>query len=332
MVSLIPLPLMSGIVLFAIVTGIGAVALVFGGPRDPPPMASINNPFRNVDFSNLPPISHFPARDGASLAFRYYPGNDSEARGSIVLVHGSSAGSSSMHGMASAFAAAGYPAYALDIRGHGESGTHGKIAYIGRLDDLEDFLLSVNPVHPVTLGGFSSGGGFALRFAGSARQNLFSGYLLLSPFISQDAPTYRPDGGGWARVGIPRLLMISLLNVAGVRAFNGLAVIRYAVSEEAKAISTPEEPDALEQNFRPDHDYRATIRAVERPLRLVAGQKDEVFYSDRFAEVFKLEGKDVPVTLVPGTGHISLTLEPDAIQAAVAAVRSMDEPRTTNET
>ena len=89
---------------------------------------------------------------------------------------------------------------------------------------------------------------------------------------------------------------------------------------------------ALEQNFRPDHDYRATIRAVERPLRLVAGQKDEVFYSDRFAEVFKLEGKDVPVTLVPGTGHISLTLEPDAIQAAVAAVRSMDEPRTTNET
>ncbi len=133
MVSLIPLPLMSGIVLFAIVTGIGAVALVFGGPRDPPPMASINNPFRNVDFSNLPPISHFPARDGASLAFRYYPGNDSEARGSIVLVHGSSAGSSSMHGMASAFAAAGYPAYALDIRGHGESGTHGKIAYIGQL-------------------------------------------------------------------------------------------------------------------------------------------------------------------------------------------------------
>ena len=72
-------------------------------------------------------------------------------------------------------------------------------------------------------------------------------------------------------------------------------------------------------------DYRANIRAVGQPLRLIAGQDDEVFYTDRFAEVFKTEGKDVQVTLVPGIGHIPLTLEPVAAQAAVAAVTGMNE-------
>ena len=50
-----------------------------------------------------------------------------------------------------------------------------------------------------------------------------------------------------------------------------------------------------------------------------------MFHSDRFAEVFKNEGKDVPVTLVPGVGHIPLILAPPAMQAAVAQVRIMDE-------
>jgi alpha-beta hydrolase superfamily lysophospholipase len=110
-----------------------------------------------------------------------------------------------MHVMAKAFAAAGYTGYALDIRGHGGSGTRGHIAYVGQLeDDLEDFVSSVKPDKPATLVGFSSGGGFVLRFAGSTRQKLFSSYLLLSPFISQEAPTYRPNSGGWVSVGIPR--------------------------------------------------------------------------------------------------------------------------------
>lgn len=30
-------------------------ALVWGGPGTPAPLASINDPFKSVDFSNLPP-------------------------------------------------------------------------------------------------------------------------------------------------------------------------------------------------------------------------------------------------------------------------------------
>jgi hypothetical protein len=57
---------------------------------------------------------------------------------------------------------------------------------------------------------------------------------------------------------------------------------------------------------------------------VLVGQNDDVSYADRFAAVFKAAGKDVPVTVLPGIDHISLTLDPVAVQAAVAAVESMD--------
>jgi hypothetical protein len=33
-----------------------AAALVWGGPGSPPPMQSINDPFKSVDFSHMPPL------------------------------------------------------------------------------------------------------------------------------------------------------------------------------------------------------------------------------------------------------------------------------------
>jgi alpha-beta hydrolase superfamily lysophospholipase len=315
------------LVSLAVFAGMLALALGFGGPRQPPPMASISDPFQRVDFSDLPPLSRWTARDGASLAYLAYAARGGVAKGSVVLVHGSSASSSSLHVLAKAMAAAGYSAYALDIRGHGASGTRGSIGYIGQLeDDMEDFVAAVQPARPATLAGFSSGGGFVLRFAGSARQHLFTDYLLLSPFINRKAPTFRPDAGGWIRVGVPRIIALNLLNTLGVRHFNDLPVVRFALSPAAMTSLTPAYSYALAQNFQPEQDYRANIRALGQPVRLLAGQADEVFHSDRFAEVFQAAGKAVPVTLLPGIGHIGLTLEPAAVQAAAAQVKIMDEP------
>jgi hypothetical protein len=53
-----------------------------------------------------------------------------------------------------------------------------------------------------------------------------------------------------------------------------------------------------------------------------------VFYADKFASVFKTAGKDVPITLLPGIDHISLTLDPAALQAAISAVESMGHERS----
>ena len=227
------------IVVAVLVVALG-LAIALGGPgKAPPPMSSINDPFKNVDFSDLAEARYVTARDGTKLAFRAYPAAGGAVKGSVVLVHGSSASSSSMHLMAKGFAAAGYAAYTLDIRGHGKSGTKGHIAYIGQLeDDMEDFVHSTKLAQPSTLAGFSSGGGFVLRFAGSPRQELFSNYLLLSPWLSQDAATLRPGNGGWATVGVPRIIAIAVLNGFGMHAFDDLSVVRFAVDERDKGLLT----------------------------------------------------------------------------------------------
>jgi alpha-beta hydrolase superfamily lysophospholipase len=303
-----------------------AGAIAFGGPGEPAAMASINDPFKQVDFSDLPTARQFSARDGTPLTYRAYAPQGTP-RGSVVLVHGSSARGDSMHVLARALAASGLAAYALDMRGHGDSGVRGRIAYVGQLDDdLEDFMRSVQPARPATLAGFSSGGGFALRVAAGERQALFDRYLLLSPFISQDAPTYRPDSGGWVSVGIPRIVALSLLDAVGVQAFGALPVTRFALNDRAKALLTPSYSYALASNFRPRADWRASIRSARQPMRLLAGEQDEAFHAERFAAVFQAEGKNLPVTLLPGVNHIGLTLDPAAVRAVVAATLEDTRP------
>ena len=317
-----------GFVLFLLVAALSLV-IVFGGPGTPAPMPSINDPFRAVDFSDLPPLARFTARDGTSLAYRAYPSAAiTPGKGSVVLIHGSSASSSSLHVLAKAFAAAGFQVYSLDVRGHGASGARGQIGYIGQLeDDLADFMHAVSPAQPSTLVGFSSGGGFAVRFAGSDRQQLFQSYLFLSPFLSQDAPTYCPGSGGWVSVGVPRIIALSVLDGFKIHALDKLVVIRFALSDEAKTVLTPAYSYALETNFRPERDYQANLRAMQQPCQVVVGADDEVFYADRFADVFRQAGQNVPVQVVPGVNHIQLTLSPPALAAEIHAVENLQAGR-----
>jgi alpha-beta hydrolase superfamily lysophospholipase len=305
-------------------------ALALGGPTKPKPMQSISDPFKGVDFSGLQPLSHYVARDGAKLAYRLYvPAGKIASHGSVVLVHGSSANSQSLHPLAQSFAAAGFTAYALDIRGHGDSGTQGEIAYIGQLDDdLADFMQSIPAVHPTTLVGFSAGGGFAIRVAGGSRQEMFDNYLFLAPYTSRFAANYRPNAGGWLSVGIPRMVALTLLNRVGLSGLNYLPVVDFAVADTVAARAaqlTPWYSYALSKNFQPPEDYQASIRNIRRPAAVLDGQDDEVFIADKFAQVFAVAGRsDIPVTLVPGAGHISLTVTPTARAAAVSAVEKLD--------
>ncbi len=301
-----------------------AAALAFGGPKSPPAMASINEPFKSVDFSDLPPLRHFNAKDGASLAYRQYGPATAAASGSVILIHGSSASSQSMHVLAKAFAQAGVVAYALDVRGHGASGTKGTIGYVGQLeDDLVAFAKTVTLPQPSTLAGFSSGGGFVLRFAGSARQDMFQNYLLLSPFLSTKAPSFRPNSGGWVNVGVPRVVALSLLNTIGIRAFNDLPVTRFALSQRAKTFLTPEYSYTLAANFQPHRDYQSDIRSANHPCVIVAGASDETFITDKLEGIVRAQGKNWPVILLPGIAHVPLTLDSTAVAAAVAAVKGM---------
>lgn len=299
------------------------LALALGGPSRLTAMSSINDPFKSVDFSDLPPLASYKADDGQALAYRVYS-SSAATLGSVTLIHGSSASSNSMHPMAKALAAAGYKVYALDVRGHGQSGKKGHIDHIGQLEaDLEAFVQTVRPPAPSTLAGFSAGGGFVLRVAGGARQSLFGSYLLLSPFISQDSPNQRPGSGGWASVGIPRVIALTILNSVGIRAFNGLWVTSFALNDQARSFLTPEYDYNLAMNFRPERDYAANIRNATRPCTAIAGSADEAFYTDKLEPLFRGLDKAWPVQLLPGVGHIPLTLDARAHEAIVQHVRML---------
>jgi alpha-beta hydrolase superfamily lysophospholipase len=115
-----------------------------------------------MDYSGLPAIERYQARDGAALAYRTYGAGEEQV---AVLIHGSASSSSSMHALALALQQAAITVYVPDLRGHGANSPHGDIAYIGQLDDdIVDFLRDAKPKHrgaKWSLLGFSSGGGIA---------------------------------------------------------------------------------------------------------------------------------------------------------------------------
>ena len=131
-----------------------------------------------LDFSELmtgrsgaPEPQSFQARDGARLEYRLYPADSNRA---VILLHGSGSHSRYLSPLADYLRSEGLArVYTPDLRGHGRAPERrGDVDYIDQLeDDLADLIEVIKRDHPgigVVLGGHSSGGGLALRFAGGA--------------------------------------------------------------------------------------------------------------------------------------------------------------------
>src|SRR5437016_768691 len=184
-----------------------------------PELTSVSQAARAVDRSTMPPLQRFSARDGTELAYRHYPARGPGSEKIAILVHGSSGSSVAVHALADALAARGIETYAPDIRGHGGSGTRGDIAYVGQLEnDMADLVALVRKAsgEPITLLGHSAGAGFALRMASSPVKEEFARTILLAPYLGYDAPTNRPQSGGWASADLPRLFALAMMGRIGV--------------------------------------------------------------------------------------------------------------------
>jgi alpha-beta hydrolase superfamily lysophospholipase len=140
--------------------------------------------------------------------------------------------------------AAGVRAVALDIRGHGRSGTRGDIGYVGQLEhDLADaigFLKKLAPDARFTLVGHSAGGGFVLRVAGGAVGEWFERYVLIAPFLGPFAPTSRRQIGDahWAEPNVPRIIALAALERIGISCCQSLPTLAFALPEEAALRAT----------------------------------------------------------------------------------------------
>jgi len=282
--------------------------------HQPPELKSISAYRNSIDFSALPELTRFQARDGSALAYRHYPAQAPSTGRIAVVVHGSSGSSwGAVHALSLALAARGVQTYAVDIRGHGASGNRGDIAYLGQLeDDMADLVSEIrktNPTAPLTLLGHSSGGGFALRIAASPIQNLFTSTVLLAPYLGYDAPSSRPNSGGWANADIPRFLALTILRKLGMPWAESLPAIAFAVPPNSSQRLTATYSYRLMRNFAAS-DYRADFAAATKPVTVFSGSADELMDSAKFSESV---GGRATVKIIDGVDHMGIVCNPAAI-------------------
>ena len=301
----------------AVVAGFAIV--VAQAPKPPAPLASVETAMDTVDFRDMPAATTFAARDGTKLSYRAYPGDPAKI---AVLVHGSSGTSASMHAVAHTIHAQGWTVYALSMRGYDHSGRSGDIDYIGQLDDdVTDFMKTLPPRSGTrVLFGFSSGGGFVLRFMGGAKARLFDRFVLVSPQLPARSPAMRQNAGGWVSVALPRIIALEILSRFSIHWFDGLTTLEFAVAPRNRDVQTASYSFRMMKNFGPTDDYQGDLKRAPGPVTLLAGESDELFFTDKYAALLKPARPDLKIVMLAGLGHMDMTVKPAALEAIARAV------------
>lgn len=280
----------------------------------------------NRSAEGLPELEHYVARDGARLAYRFY---DSTSAKLLVFVHGSSYHGAAYHELAVALSRAGVTkVYLPNLRGHYMSGRRrGDVDYVGQLEDDVADLISIardrGQTGKVTIGGHSSGGGFAIRFAGGDYGHLASGYLLLSPIIPT-APSVRGgDAGGWALLNQTRLFGLLAINAFGITGFNALPIIEFNKPEQFwDGTETLSYSYRLNTSYHPRFDYGADIRAMGDNVLVLVGENDEAVDGVALKTLMADDAPTARIAILPGVNHFGIFSQPSSlavIQTMLAA-------------
>ena len=308
LLKIVPFILISFVVYLSIAT---VLIIVDGKPKEviSKPTALAFNELK-IDYTGLPPLDSYLCRDGTELNYRYYPAQTNKV---LVLLHGSGWHSKYFLPLAKYISSENLAqVYTPDLRGHGISPIkRGDINYINQLeDDLADFVSIIKKEHPnstLIMGGHSSGGGLAIRFAGSQYNKSVDAYMLLSPYLEHDAPTFRLDAG-WASVHIPRIVGLSMLNSVGISGFNYLDVIDFNMPQASRdGTETLSYSYRLNTGYAP-RNYKNDLRAMTQKCLVVVGKSDEVFVAEAFEPEMSKYKKDVNVRLIDGVTHMGVVV------------------------
>lgn len=273
---------------------------------------------KNYDYSSIKKNSNssllgerqwIKTRIGSMIFCRVY---NSENKDVLILIHGSGSESRYLASLAGSIAEAKIATVLTpDLRGHGESGgKRGDLDYIGQLeDDTEDLIIYSKQnlgAKKIILAGHSSGGGFVLRFIGNPKNTKVDKAIMLAPYLGYDAPTVKPNSGGWVTVALKRIIGLSMLNNIGIRILNGLPVLFFNRPEAYDdKLQVPSYSFRMTVNFTPKN-YREDIKKIDIPCLVLVGEQDESFYPEQFQLAFEPAKRFVKTEILDSTKHLDL--------------------------
>ncbi len=313
----------------AIYFGIAAVLILTGKPQEPgPAQRGINFSEMFFDYLTLPELQSFVARDSTQLAYRHYP---AESNKIVILLHGSGWHSQQFLPLAEFISSEGLAqVYTPDLRGHGRAPKRrGDVDYIGQFeDDLADLITMIekdNPNAMLIIGGHSSGGGLAIRFAGGQYGTQADAYMLLAPFVYYNAPTTRPNAGGWAQPYTGRIVGLTMLNNVGIHCFDYLTAIDFNMPEEIR-----NKTETLSYSFRLNtsyapRNYEKDLSTITQPLLVVAGTADETMFAEQYEPVIS-QYTDVQVKLLQDVTHMGVVVGPEVRPVIKKWLKGLSKP------
>jgi pimeloyl-ACP methyl ester carboxylesterase len=259
------------------------------------------------------PLETYQARDGTSLSVRRYRTSGADVP-LLVFIHGSGWHGGAYDDLARRLSATGEVDVLLpDLRGHGpDTATRGDIAYIGQLeDDIADLIkIERQPGQKLVIGGHSSGGGLAVRYAGGAYGSTLDGAVLMAPYLRHDAPTTRAGSGGWAQPLTRRIIGLSMLNAVGITVLNGLTAIQFRFPPEVLdgpegATATASYSFRLNTAYAPRRNYLADVANLP-PFLLIAGTEDEAFVATAYQPLMDPVNSNGRYALIEGQSHLGV--------------------------
>jgi alpha-beta hydrolase superfamily lysophospholipase len=254
--------------------------------------------------------SNYIARDSTKLFYRYIEGNSDIT---IILLHGSGTEGRYLIPLANKLNSESNVTVVIpDLRGHGSSqgAFPGDVHYLGQLEhDLEDLLTYLklsSPSSTFLIGGHSSGGGLVVKYGGNSL-NQFNGAILLAPYLGHQAPTVRPNSGGWVQVAKLRYAGLTMLNNIGITYLNNQAVLFFNRPAGVKDdLQVDSYSYRLNESFSPQ-GYEADLSKYKKPILLLVGEEDEAFYPQAYKDVIINNAPHAELHILEKTKHLDLT-------------------------
>lgn len=251
----------------------------------------------------LPTLKTFQARDHEHLSYRAYE-SDGAHNQVVICLHGSGSHGEYLHDLALYLSDRVGMCLVPNLRGHFGSGKRrGDCAYLGQLeDDIMDLIQELHLQNKkIYLLGHSSGGGLAIRLAGSPYRDCFAGYILLAPAIPT-APTMKKKST-WADVSLFKILSLSILNRFGITHFNHAKVIHFHMPPEFQnGTETLFYTFTLNTSYHPRIPYDKDLEGLGDRYLCIVGEQDELMQPHAYKNILNPD----KITILPNEKHLPI--------------------------